>query len=642
MDALERAVAQATSRTCEGCGAWMPAYIPRKRGDDGKLLCEGCQNGRPGRPKTEGAKVAYFGVENPFEDGPVVFAGENWSGPAETLVGRLRAAGIEPTIHEWADEWGGFRIVVNERERALEIWQDGINNGWHTTSKLAWSTLDELDEAIPGWCPYCEKETVWTHDPLEYPAPSIPLIEDHWVCKEFHEASRAEVEHWSKTKPRYASLNDEDQWERAIEAMAETVAGSVQTESELAEELEYQIRSASAYDWAADDVKQEILQRAKEKVRSGYHASRRHAQHCYKIPVALAWKLKAYDATGGMANDDHSAEERWQHALDSVKGGDTDPIVIGMIEGEIKIQDGNHRAAAAHAIDPDGHLHATMSPDIAKALLGLDVMMVEAHLEIGHRDGPFWSDMEAKEVMERREGVWEMTYDPPAEYWITRIARELEETMSDRYRVRSGLRPVARIAGRVVAHDSGDGETIYHCPFCGGGQVVGRSDGTVECGYCKANFTVQVQPQRPGTPQTIDGQPYDIPEMPGVPGEPAPEVPVPGAVPPEVAEVPVEEEPPFPPPAEEKKEPPPFAKGSDRRLSGGEYKGHEWTASEDRRGVAWMVYHGMSVTPDAEGVASSYEQAEVEAKSAIDAILGVGVTSSRGLDAYIDRLAAEL
>jgi hypothetical protein len=46
--------------------------------------------------------------------------------------------------------------------------------------------------------------------------------------------------------------------------------------------------------------------------------------------------------------------------------------------------------------------------------------------------------------------------------------------------------------------------------------------------------------------------------------------------------------------------------------------------------------------PRHERDASSYEQAEVEAKSAIDAILGVGVTSSRGLDAYIDRLAAEL
>lgn len=77
----------------------------------------------------------------------------------------------------------------------------------------------------------------------------------------------------------------------------------------------------------------------------------------------------------------------------------------------------------------------------------------------------------------------------------------------------------AKYQARKVAHDSGDGETIYHCPFCGGGQVTGRSDGTVECGYCQKFFTVQVQPTHPGTPQTIDGQPYENPEMPGTPGE---------------------------------------------------------------------------------------------------------------------------
>jgi hypothetical protein len=68
---------------------------------------------------------------------------------------------------------------------------------------------------------------------------------------------------------------------------------------------------------------------------------------------------------------------------------------------------------------------------------------------------------------------------------------------------------------RVVAHDSGDGETIYHCPFCGSGQVIARSDRTIECEFCHVNFTVQVQPQFPSFPQTIDGQPVQVPGMPG-------------------------------------------------------------------------------------------------------------------------------
>lgn len=68
---------------------------------------------------------------------------------------------------------------------------------------------------------------------------------------------------------------------------------------------------------------------------------------------------------------------------------------------------------------------------------------------------------------------------------------------------------------QTVAHDSGDGETIYHCPFCGSGQVTGGADGTVTCDFCHSAFTVQVQPKFKSMPQTIDGQPYNIPGMPG-------------------------------------------------------------------------------------------------------------------------------
>lgn len=70
---------------------------------------------------------------------------------------------------------------------------------------------------------------------------------------------------------------------------------------------------------------------------------------------------------------------------------------------------------------------------------------------------------------------------------------------------------------QVIAHDSGDGQTIYHCPFCGSGNVIGRGDGTVECGYCHNAFTVQVQPQHPNMPQTnpATGDPMPVPGMPG-------------------------------------------------------------------------------------------------------------------------------
>ncbi len=78
-----------------------------------------------------------------------------------------------------------------------------------------------------------------------------------------------------------------------------------------------------------------------------------------------------------------------------------------------------------------------------------------------------------------------------------------------------GRPDVIQDIGSKTAHDSGDGATIYHCPFCGGGQVVAGSDGSVECGYCHTLFTVQVQPEHAAMPQTIDGVPQDMPGMPG-------------------------------------------------------------------------------------------------------------------------------
>lgn len=75
---------------------------------------------------------------------------------------------------------------------------------------------------------------------------------------------------------------------------------------------------------------------------------------------------------------------------------------------------------------------------------------------------------------------------------------------------------------QVLAHQSGDGITIAHCPFCGSGQVLGRSDGNTECSFCNQSFMVRVQPMFSAFPQSIDGMPVDIPGMPPVapPGMP--------------------------------------------------------------------------------------------------------------------------
>lgn len=67
---------------------------------------------------------------------------------------------------------------------------------------------------------------------------------------------------------------------------------------------------------------------------------------------------------------------------------------------------------------------------------------------------------------------------------------------------------------RYVAHVSGNQVDLAHCPFCGSGSIIARSDGTVECSYCTAVFTVQVQPQFAAFPQSVDGQPYPWPGQP--------------------------------------------------------------------------------------------------------------------------------
>lgn len=88
-----------------------------------------------------------------------------------------------------------------------------------------------------------------------------------------------------------------------------------------------------------------------------------------------------------------------------------------------------------------------------------------------------------------------------------------------------GVKPIEGTAKAAVltkeGHDSGDGMTVFHCPFCGSGQVLARSDRTIECQFCHTAFTVQVQPVYPNFPQAIDGQPMDVPGMPGqVGGDP--------------------------------------------------------------------------------------------------------------------------
>lgn len=72
---------------------------------------------------------------------------------------------------------------------------------------------------------------------------------------------------------------------------------------------------------------------------------------------------------------------------------------------------------------------------------------------------------------------------------------------------------------RRTAHVSGNQIDVFHCPFCGSGAVVARSDLSIECSFCNSAFTVTVSPVYPAFPMSMGGQPYPWPGRPD--GDPA-------------------------------------------------------------------------------------------------------------------------
>lgn len=74
---------------------------------------------------------------------------------------------------------------------------------------------------------------------------------------------------------------------------------------------------------------------------------------------------------------------------------------------------------------------------------------------------------------------------------------------------------------RRQAHVSGNQVDVLHCPFCGSGAVVARSDGSIECSFCNSAFTVTVSPVYPAFPMSVNGQPYPWPGRPADGMDPA-------------------------------------------------------------------------------------------------------------------------
>lgn len=70
------------------------------------------------------------------------------------------------------------------------------------------------------------------------------------------------------------------------------------------------------------------------------------------------------------------------------------------------------------------------------------------------------------------------------------------------------------MSNHKIAHESEDDTQPLHCPFCGSGQTVGGSDGSIHCDWCQRSFTVRMQPNYPAMPQQPGMQNAGAPPIP--------------------------------------------------------------------------------------------------------------------------------
>jgi ribosomal protein S18 acetylase RimI-like enzyme len=123
--------------------------------------------------------------------------------------------------------------------------------------------------------------------------------------------------------------------------------------------------------------------------------------------------------------------------------------------------------------------------------------------ELGHAHGA--SGRVDAEELER-----EHARSPHQDHFRAGYGEGLEAAM-DRVAVLVGPGTPTAVTIPKTAHVSGNTVDALHCPFCGSGSVTARSDGSIECSFCTAAYTVQVQPQYSAFPQTVNDMPYPWP-----------------------------------------------------------------------------------------------------------------------------------
>lgn len=93
-----------------------------------------------------------------------------------------------------------------------------------------------------------------------------------------------------------------------------------------------------------------------------------------------------------------------------------------------------------------------------------------------------WTEVApAEPVIDRCASGWQVTFPDGT----LKVCASLVDAVN----VASGDDPI-----RTEGHIYSDESVVGHCVFCGSGDVVGRSDGSVECQLCHRSFVAMEQP----------------------------------------------------------------------------------------------------------------------------------------------------
>lgn len=522
-------------RTCERCGGKASPFIPRTRLDDGRLVCAGCAQAAS-RERTAGraegadcwaGELAQDHIhpmlqplpqsvwDRYFEQRKTAAESQGTPNPHHS---EMHSGG--PGTHEWyhgtSTAYEGPPKSATELMRDHDVWGNYGAGDWNNHIGSHWTSLHGMAKDFSN-SSGAGGRVIHAHlhmkNPIEYNSldhmthdaydrlRASGHMQDDGRFEGNHQDDGGEGKCCSGRLLEYAKGEHRSDGKYGMEAYRDSLRASGHDGITVRNNTDKPLGHYNAIPLSSDQIEithggckrlhgderdndDEEYEAHKERLNDGWHAEKEFSSKDYNGGRPLPDSSAVHEA--------HVAKTTHRDADPEHPGGDLDE----RDEDNAQYEDYKYCAHCDELTD-----HATEQHGKEHDL---------RHLEEHHGYGPnhFLHDalqeMSPEELAAHHEH--EHTSDMPVGDFPTHSHHNVKE---------------ARMAiVQKVAHDSGDGATIFHCPFCGSGQVIARSDRTTECEYCHTCFTVQVQPQFPAFPQTVDGMPMQVPGMPGQVGGP--------------------------------------------------------------------------------------------------------------------------